>query len=149
MAVENRILTEELQARKDRLKQLWQTNCKQLQEFGQSLLTKKRRAPNSKAIIATSICKFIQEKVDPHAVSLTSEKSITQPLYSTARVGEPPLSGVSELFDVPSVALTYSEPQTSLSSHGSTLTRLPPISQLERQPIMAESGVTEVSFLLA
>ena len=45
----------------------------------------------------------------------------------------------------PSVALTYSEPQTLLNSRGSTLTRLPQISQLECQPTMLASKVTEVS----
>ena len=45
MATENRRLTEELQARKDRIKQLWQTNCEQLKEFDQSLLSKEEEPP--------------------------------------------------------------------------------------------------------
>ena len=51
MVVENRTLTEELQARKDRLKQLWQTNCEQLQEFHQSLLTKEEELQTPRQLL--------------------------------------------------------------------------------------------------
>lgn len=44
-----------------------------------------------------------------------------------------------------SVALTYSEPQTLLSLGGSTLTKLPPISQPGHQPTLVASEVISVS----
>jgi len=88
---------------------------------------------------------------DPRTVSMAHGTSTARPLYSTTRVSEA-LFGASELlmFDVPHVQTTsvvsHTEPPTLLSSRGSTLTRLPPISQLGyNRPTMVASGITGVS----
>ena len=68
MAMENRRLTEELQTRKDRIKQLWQTSCKQLQGFDQSLLTKEEELQTARRLLQQVFVSLYRTGIDPHAV---------------------------------------------------------------------------------
>jgi len=88
MAEKNLKLVEELQASKDRVKQLWQTNCEQLQEFDETLSIKEEELQRARGLLQQALMASHMTGDDPRTVSMAHGTSTARPLYSTTRVSE-------------------------------------------------------------